>query len=226
MHLSYKDCGVQKQIGKLDLVTSNYVNLLSSMRGLSFAVILSSDDLNTLKRKTKTKSLIFEVSVNILGPAADAEQVAGVLLQNRCFLQHPVFLSPGTKYINPQYFYSEDTRDDLRSLIGPASRSEAEALSRRLQHGLEDVLSSLAEQEQHVDGVQVPLANNMLRTQLKRLVDPIQANHITHQSTLLTHETSSHQFDAVRFILHGESEDLRRATLSDLQVLVGNGYGI
>lgn len=137
------------------------------MRGLSFAVIMSSDDLNTLKKRTR-KSLIFEVSVNILGPAADADQVADTLLQHRCFLQHPVFLSPGTKYINPQYFYSKGTRDDLRELIGPASRSEAEALSRRLQDGLENVLSSLAEQEQHVDSVQVPLTNNMLRTILKR----------------------------------------------------------
>lgn len=161
-----KDCGVQKQIGILDLVTSNYINLLSSLRGLSFAVILSSDDLNTLKKKTK--SLICEVSVNILGTAADADQVGDILLQNRCFLQHPVFLSTGTKYINPQYFYPKGTRDDLRELIGPASSSEAKALSTRLQDGLEDVLSSLAEQEQHVDSVQVPLTNNMLRTKLKR----------------------------------------------------------
>lgn len=138
------------------------------MRGLSFAVILSSDDFNTVQKKAKKTSLIFEVSVNILGPAADAEPVADTLLQNRCFLQHPNFLSPGTKYINPQYFYSGGTRDDLRNFIGPASRSEAEALSRRLQDGLEDVLSSLAEQEQHTDSVQVPLANDMLRTKLKR----------------------------------------------------------
>lgn len=138
------------------------------MRGLSFAVILSSDDLSILKKKAKKTSLIFEVSVNILGPAADADQVAETLLQNKCFLQHPIFLSPGTKYINPQYFYSEGTREDLSRLIGPASTSEAAALSRRLQDGLEDVLSSLAEQEQHVDSVQVPLTNNMLRTKLKR----------------------------------------------------------
>lgn len=162
-----EDCGAQKQIGILDLVTSNYINLLSSLRGLSFAVILSSEDLNTLQEKTK-KSLICEVSVNILGTAADADQVGDILLQNRCFLQHPVFLSTGTKYINPQYFYSKGTRDDLRELIGPASRSEAKALSTRLQDGLEDVLSSLAGQEQHVDSVQVPLTNSMLRTKLKR----------------------------------------------------------
>lgn len=167
-HVLYDDCGDQKQgIGILDLVTSNYIGLLASIHGLSFVVILSSDDLNTLKKKAKKTSLIFEVSVNIIGPARDADQVADTLLQNRCFLQHPVFLSPGTKYVNPQYFYSECERDDLRDLIGPAPRIEAEALSRRLKDSLEDVLGSLAVQEQSIDTERLPLAKEVLRTKLK-----------------------------------------------------------
>lgn len=69
--------------------------------------------------------------------------------------------------MNPQYFYPEDTKDDLRSLIGPASSAEAEALSRRLRDGLEDVLGSLAEQEQGIDNFRLPLCNDILRTKLK-----------------------------------------------------------
>lgn len=158
-----------QNIGILDLVTSKYMDLLNAIQGLSFVVILSSDDFDTLRGKAKKASTMFGVSVNIIGPARGAEKVADTLLRNRCFLQHPVFLSPGTKYINPQYFYSEDTKDDLRNLIGPASRVEAETLSRRLRDGLEDVLGSLAEymQEQGIDNVGLPLANDALRTTLK-----------------------------------------------------------
>lgn len=35
----------------------------------------------------------------------------------------------------------------------------------------------------------------------------------------------SHQLDAVRFILQGENQEIRRATLYDLRVLVGSTYG-
>lgn len=35
----------------------------------------------------------------------------------------------------------------------------------------------------------------------------------------------SHQLDAVRFILQGENQEVRRNTLYDLRVLVGSGYG-
>lgn len=163
----YENDGQKQNIGILDLITSKHIDLLNSIHGLSFVVIVSSDDFNTLKKKAKKTSLVFGVTVNILGPERDAGQVGDTLLRNRCFLQHPVFLSPGTKYINPQYFYTEGTRDDLRDLIGSAPRTEAEALSRRLQAGLEDVLDSLAEQRQGVDSVRVPLANEILRTKLK-----------------------------------------------------------
>lgn len=167
-HISYEDLGSQKQdLGILDLVTSKHIDLLSPIHGLSFNVVLSSDDFGTLKKRTKKTPDIFEVSVNIIGPARDAEQAADILLRNRCFLQHPVFLSHGIKYINPQYFYSGDTRDDLRYLIGPASRTEADAHSRRLQDGLEDAFGSLAKREQCVDDAQMPLAKELLRTSLK-----------------------------------------------------------
>lgn len=145
------------------------MDLLNSIQGLSFVVVLSSDDFDTLRKKTKKTSIIFGVSVNIIGPAKDAEKVADTLLRNRCFLQHPIFLDPGTKYMNPQYFYSNDKKYDLSNFIGPASRAEAETLSRRLRDGLEDVLGSLAEnmQEQGIDNVRLPLANDVLRTTLK-----------------------------------------------------------
>lgn len=164
----YDDFRNQKQdIGILDLVTSKYIDLLSSIRGLSFVVVVSSDDFDTLKKKAKKTSIVLEVSVNIIGPERGADQVAETLLQARCFLQHPVFLSPAIKYINPQFFYSGDSRDDLRRFIGPASRIEAEALSRRLQNGLEDVFGSLAEQEHGIDNIHVPLTKDILRTKLK-----------------------------------------------------------
>lgn len=164
-HISYENSGTAKQaIGILDLVTSKYIDLLSSIQGLSFVVVLSSDDFDTLKKKAKKSSLIFEVSINIIGPARVADQVADTLLHHKCYLQHPVFLSPGTKYINPQYFYAEDTKDDLRHFIGPSSMIEAETLFRQLRNGLEDVFGSLAEQEQGRDIIQVPLGNGVLRT--------------------------------------------------------------
>lgn len=167
-NISYEDSEGQKQdIGLLDLITSKYIDLLSSIHELSFNVVLSSQDFEILKKKVKKTGMVFEVSVNILGPGKDADKVANILLRNRCFLQHPMFLGPGTKYINPQYFYSEDTKNDLRNLIGPATRTEAEALSRRLRDGLEDVLGSLAGQEQGIDNFQLPLVNEFLRTKLK-----------------------------------------------------------
>lgn len=168
-NISYERSEGQKQnIGILDLITSKYIDLLSSIHGLSFNVVLSSQDFETFNKKAKKTGMVFEVSVNILGPGRDADKVANILLRNRCFLQHPIFLGPGTKYINPQYFYAEDTKDDLKDLIGPASRAEAEALSSRLRDGLEDVLGSLAEQEQGIDNLQLPLANAILRTKLKQ----------------------------------------------------------
>lgn len=167
-NILYESSGGQKQfIGILDLVTSKAIDLLSSMHGVSFIAVLSFQDFEKLKRKAKKTKIVFEISVNIIGPRRDADQVADILLRNRCFLQHPVFLSPGTKYMNPQYFHPEGTKDDLRNLIGPASRAEAEVLSRRLRDGLEDVLGSLAEQEQGIDHVRLPLCNDILRTKLK-----------------------------------------------------------
>lgn len=167
-NISYDDFGDQNQdIGILDLVTSKYIDLLSSIHGLSFVVVVSADDFDTLKKKAKKTPVVLEVSVNLIGPEREADQVAEILLRARCFLQHPVFLSPGIKYINPQYFYSGDSRDDLRSFVGPAPRIEAEALSRRLQNGLEDVFGSLATQEQDIDTTHVHLAKDSLRTKLK-----------------------------------------------------------
>lgn len=158
-----------QNIGILDLVTSKYITLLNSIQELSFVVVISSDDFHTLQKKAKKAPIIFEVSVNIIGSARDADKVADTLLRNRCFLQHPVFLDSRTKYINPQYFYSENIKEDLSNLIGPASRVEAETLSRRLRDGLEDVLGSLGEhmQEQGTGNVRFPLANDVLRTTLK-----------------------------------------------------------
>lgn len=168
-HILYEHEDKTQDIGILDLVTSKYINLLNSIQELSFVVVLSSDDFDTLPKKAKKTPIIFGVSVNIIGPARDADKVAATLLRNRCFLQHPVFLGSETKYINPQYFYSEDTKEDLSNLIGPASRVEAETLSRRLRDGVEDALGSLAEhmQEQGIDNVRLPLANDVLRTTLK-----------------------------------------------------------
>lgn len=167
-NISYDNSGAQKQdIGILDFVTSKYIDLLSSIHGLSFVVVVSSDDFDTLKKKAKKTPIVLEVSVNLIGPERGADQAAKTLLQARCFLQHPVFLSRGIKYINPQYFYSGDSRGDLRNFIGPASRIEAEALSKRLQNGLEDVFGSLAAQVQGIDNIHVPLAKGILRAKLK-----------------------------------------------------------
>lgn len=149
------------------MVTSKYVDLLGSFQDLSFEVVLSSQSLDSLRTRGKKISTIIDVSVNILGPAEYADRVGDTLLEQRCFLQHPISLTSGIKYINPQYFYCGDGRDDLRALIGPALKVDDQVASRRLHSGIEDILASLAEPEEGTEPEQTSMTTDFLETNLK-----------------------------------------------------------
>lgn len=116
--------------------------------------------------------MIVGVSVNVLGPLGLADEVAKILDRQGGYLQHPVSLKTDTRYINPQYFYPDGTKHDLRQYIGPAPTRDTERRMRRLQQELEDAIGSLASSDLDWsylsdDHLLCDLEIKTLRTQLK-----------------------------------------------------------
>jgi hypothetical protein len=108
-----------EDIGMLDLITTRYLHSLGKFSELLFTAVLSSSSLNIILRKPNHKKTIVDISVNIIGPERIADDVGDILADDSAYLQHPFFLEAGTRYINPQYFYSRNENTDLKHLIGP-----------------------------------------------------------------------------------------------------------
>lgn len=155
-------------LGVLDSVTSKQLGFLQQLPGIQFSVVFSSD----VKPRAKKTATIVDVSVNVLGPLGLADEVAEILDRQGGYLQHPVSLQTNTRYINPQYFYPNGMKHDLRQYIGPAPKRDTEKRMRRLQQELEDAIGSLAGSDLDWsylsdDHLLCDLEIKTLRTQLK-----------------------------------------------------------
>ncbi|RBR07270.1 uncharacterized protein FIESC28_10769 [Fusarium coffeatum] len=71
------------------------------------------------RKRSKTNKLTVQGTINVYGPRNLMGEVDRALSDISSFLQHPVFLEPGVLYINPQFFYSNAEKTDLRHLVGP-----------------------------------------------------------------------------------------------------------
>ncbi|KAH0537127.1 hypothetical protein FGG08_006060 [Glutinoglossum americanum] len=154
----------------LDLVTTAHLHSLRQFSDLSFIAIVSSSWLSSVPRKATHKKTIINLTVNVMGPEAYADDVGEAVAAASGYFQHPVFLEAGISYINPHYFYPGNQKSDLRHLIGPA---KTDSRVMRIFDGIENVLESLDNPSSlpvSLEGKDVSLAINqcLIDTQLKR----------------------------------------------------------
>jgi len=130
--------GSNGDLGIVDRITASYISSLQHLKDLTFEAVvpvLAVEGLGKAKKK-----VVIEISVNILGPESLSNNVGDSLERVSAHLQHPLFLRPGIRYINPHYFYLDREARDLRHLVGPRV-GDPEA--KRISDTVEDALASL-----------------------------------------------------------------------------------
>lgn len=163
--------GVEHNFAELDVLTTSHLRALSKFQDISFNAVINSASLEKVSRKKTKKTTVIDVTINILGPEVLAEDVGERLADSSAYLQHPVFLQAGIRYLNPHYFYLDGIMSDLSHLVGPI---QEDARSTRVSQGIENVLQSLGSamtitnsEEYNIEN----MANNFLAaTKLKRYV--------------------------------------------------------
>jgi hypothetical protein len=103
---------------------------LCDLPGIIYTAILETPALKKFAR-TKNQSIKIDASITISGTESLFDKVGEAIANARGYLQHPLFLSMGTEYVNPHWVYPHNVRTDLRHLIGPASTNSRNA---RLGH--------------------------------------------------------------------------------------------
>ncbi|OCL05964.1 hypothetical protein AOQ84DRAFT_322110 [Glonium stellatum] len=191
----------------LDLITAGYLHSLRTYSELIFTAVLASSSLNTVLRKPTHGKGIVSTSINIIGPERIADDVGNTLADASAYLQHPFFLHARIKYINPQYFYSENEKKDLRHLIGPPMASPRFL---RLSEGVESLLESLDDLSRLAPSpdrpfVSAAIGEGLILTTLKRFGLPVAVKH---------------QEDGVKFILNREDPAFCDSVTSDLKALI------
>ncbi|KAM0081330.1 hypothetical protein ACKRZS_006494 [Fusarium odoratissimum] len=186
-----------KKRSVLDCDTGAILTLTAERaRDVSFAVVLGVDVLRG-KRKRSGKGLPVAVSVNIYGPRnsmSDVDEALSGIGTYRTYLQHPTFLEPGVPYINPQFFYPNSEKTDLRHLVG--SGFQDSDTKSKISQEVEDVMESLDGSSEDItaarsEDVQQVLDHFLLNTRLKE-----------------------HQLKGVEFILGRENEEVLAIDIS------------
>ncbi|KAK0627417.1 SNF2 family N-terminal domain-containing protein [Immersiella caudata] len=186
----------RRDVGVLDTITTGHLESLRDLAtSLSFKAVISSDDLEALKM-SKTKKIIVDTSVNILGARELADEIGRTLKQ--ADLQHPFYLAAGIRYINPQWFYAKDDPLDLRHLVGP---STVETDAKRISKLVASALGSLG-RPSHLESrgalLKADVVFENLLTQLKH-----------------------HQVEGVEFILSREDPFCLQNIFSDMKAHIG-----
>ncbi|KAH8706297.1 SNF2 family N-terminal domain-containing protein [Ilyonectria robusta] len=190
--------GVEHNFAELDVLTTSHLRALSKFQDISFNAVINSASLEKVSRKKTKKTTVIDVTINILGPEVLAEDVGERLADSSAYLQHPVFLQAGIRYLNPHYFYLDGIMSDLSHLVGPI---QEDARSTRVSQGIENVLQSLGSamtitnsEEYNIEN----MANNFLAaTKLKR-----------------------HQIEGIRFVLSREDSGFCHNMNRDLLNLI------
>ncbi|KAH8880582.1 hypothetical protein GQ53DRAFT_848822 [Thozetella sp. PMI_491] len=196
--LCNSDGELNLDIGILDRVTQRQLASLEHFDEVKFEAVVASSVLECLAAKGK-KTVIVEISVNVVGPENLADDVGNALEMAKSSLQHPIFLPGGIRYLNPHWYYPDDQPKDLRHLIGPPP---AESNSKRISDVVEAALGSLHEPA-------------FLRSQ--RSHSPLDLSPTSgHLRTTL----KSHQEQGVQFILSREDTSCRQEILSDMRGLL------
>ncbi|KAK6337076.1 hypothetical protein TWF718_009862 [Orbilia javanica] len=183
--------------GLVDLPTTFRLRQLKDFEGVSLRAIISYFNFNRIPRKPTKKKTRIDITVNIFGPKDLFDNVGDALGKADAFLQHPVFLEPETKYINPHYYYHDDVVVDLGSLVGPMP---ADGRSQRTSQAIEDILESLGQ-------VQLPVSQVVDLESIENLY-------------LVKTKLKPHQLDGIRFILSREDFSLSERADRELLQLI------
>ncbi|KAL6690984.1 SNF2 family N-terminal domain-containing protein [Trichoderma pleuroticola] len=127
------------QFAVLDVVTISYLNKLYHIPNLYFSAVISVRELDRIPRKSTPKKVVIDVTVNIHGPEDFTERVGETLGSVSAYLQHPVFLESGIRYVNPHYLYPDDIMTDL-SHLSLLSSLGVDTMSGSQQRGVETLL--------------------------------------------------------------------------------------
>ncbi|KAF3316751.1 hypothetical protein TWF173_001414 [Orbilia oligospora] len=171
--------------GMIDFRTALCLRRLQGFDGVFFRAVISSTSFGKIPRKPTKKKTRIDITINIVGPEDTIHRVGDALDEAHAYLQHPVFLESGTKYLNPHYLYDGDIMSDLRHLIGPMPADER---LQRMSQAVENVLESLGEAHlpvSHTTDVESIGNCHLIGTKLK-----------------------PHQIEGIRFILCREDSSL------------------
>jgi SWI/SNF-related matrix-associated actin-dependent regulator of chromatin subfamily A3 len=137
--------------------------------GTSFAAVLETNHLQSQGRRSNSKPLQVEITVNIYGPKSSMDEADQAVSKIEAYLQHPVFLEPGVSYINPQYYYPNSEKTDLRHLIGPVRKIIGLNRSRDIENVMEhlETTENISSQSCRIGGLSEILDRFLLQTKLK-----------------------------------------------------------
>ncbi|QYS97699.1 hypothetical protein H0G86_004920 [Trichoderma simmonsii] len=169
------------QFAVLDVLTFSYLYALRDIPNLYFNAVISVRDLDRMPHKPTQKQAVINVTINIYGPEKFTEVVGETLASGSAYLQHPMVLESGIRYVNPHYLYPDDITTDLSHLVGPRM---SDLRATRISQEIESLLSSL--EVDTISGSQ------------QRDIEILLGSHLTN-----TH-LKDHQMDGVKFILSRE----------------------
>ncbi|KAF3182653.1 hypothetical protein TWF788_005967 [Orbilia oligospora] len=183
--------------GLIDFRTALCLRRLQGFDGVFFRAVISSISFKKIPQKPTKKKIRIDITINIVGPEDSIDRVGDVLDKADAYLQHPVFLESGTKYLNPHYLYDGDIMSDLRHLIGPMPADER---LQRMSQAVENILESLGE-------AHLPVVHT---------ADPESIGNCR----LIGTELKPHQIEGIRFILCREDSSLSQTIDSGFLQLV------
>lgn len=155
------------------MVTVSYLYILRDIPNLYFNAVISIKELDRIPRKPTQKKAVINVTININGPEEFTERVGETLGSVSAYLQHPLFLESGIRYVNPHYLYPDDIMTDLSHLVGPRM---SDLKATRISQDIESLLSSLGVDTisgSQQSGVENLLGDHLANTHLKEYDKPL-----------------------------------------------------
>ncbi|KAI1325419.1 SNF2 family N-terminal domain-containing protein [Xylariaceae sp. FL0255] len=186
-------------IGVLDIASSRILKSLWDLPEITFTAIIDTAALRKLTRNKNPRGKA-DASINISGPERLFTRIGDALEEAKGYLQHPFFLAAGIKYMNPHWFYPDDTPTDLRHLIGPVITGSNDV---GLAKGLENILQDLGRSE-------------TLDTTNRNSIDMLGARDF------LTTPLKSHQEEGVMHILSRENYEYTASATEVIQNVIGH----
>ncbi|KAK6950756.1 hypothetical protein Daesc_007281 [Daldinia eschscholtzii] len=106
------------EFGILDIKSSSSLSSLVDYQMIWFEAVVSASFLAKRRRREKSSTQLFPLSINIFEWKSTATRVAYSLSKVSAYLQHPESLDQEAKYENPQWLTFSGENENMNGLIG------------------------------------------------------------------------------------------------------------